>query len=239
MNKRTLEERVTLLERIFKNELLGFGKPKQSDEEEFTKKLFNKYTAIGKNLHIEDNSAKASEEQSFNLVLTADEAYNNVRFIISGPDRNNMSCTAFDKSDLKIDTLKPFSLNTDINTVARFILEIMKDNKSKRNEKMSRKLEAVSFSGTDCESIRRDIEDSLSDEYDSNVTVKVDTKYTNLGIVVVGIYNPDLVAEYTITADDVDRFKTEYNGKAIGSVSTTLNAAKDNLIDHFLDNFVD
>lgn len=238
MNKRTLEERVTLLERILKSELLGFGKPEQSDEEEFTKKLFNKYQTIGKNLHIEDNSAKANEKQSFNLVLTADESYNNIIFIINGHDRNNMSCIAFDKSDLKIDTLKPFSLNTDINTVARFILEIMKDNKSKINEKMSRKLEAVSLSGMDCESIRRDIEDSLSDKYDSNVVIEVDNKYANLGIVVVGIYNPDLVAEYTITADDVDRFKTEYNGKVIGAIST-LNIAEDNLIEHFLDNFVD
>jgi hypothetical protein len=238
MNKRTLEERVACIERLFKNELLGFGKPKQSDEAEFVEKLFSKYPTIDKALSTEDTTAKSTEEQTFNLILAADEAYNNIRFIISGSDRNNMSCTALDKRDLKIDTLKPFSLNTDVNTVARFILEIMKDNKSKRNEKMNRKLEAVSLSGMECRSIRKEIEDSLSDEYDSNVVVKVDSKYANLGIVVVCIYNPDLIAEYTITADDADSFKTEYNGKAIGTVST-LDAAEDNLIEHFLENFVD
>ena len=103
---------------------------------------------------------------------------------------------------------------------------------------MSRKLEAVSLSGMDCERIRKDIEDSLSDEYDSSVVVEVDSKYANLGIVVIGIYNPDLIAEYTITADDADRFKTEYNGKVVGTIST-LNIAEDNLIDHFLENFID
>lgn len=238
MNNRTLEARVSRLERLLKNELLGFGEPKQSDEAKFIEKLFNKYPTISKALSIEDTPTKDSEEQSFYIVLTADEAYNNISFIISGPDRNNMSCVAFDKQGSKIDTLKPFSLSTDINTVARFILETMKGNKSGRNEKMSRKLEAVSFSGMDCESIRKDIEDSLSDECDSNVVVEVDSKYANLGIVVIGIYNPDLIAEYTITADDADRFKTEYNGKVVGAIST-LNIAEDNLIDHFLENFID
>lgn len=238
MNNRTLEERISRLERLLKNELLGFGEPKQSDEAEFLDKLFNKYPTISKALSIEDTPTKDSEEQSFNIVLTADEVYNNISFTISGPDRNNMSCVAFDKQDSKIDTLKPFSLNTDVNTVARFILETMKGNKSGRNEKMRRKLEAVSLSGMDCERIRKDIEDSLSDEYDSNVVVEVDSKYANLGIVVIGIYNPDLIAEYTITADDADRFKTEYNGKVVGTIST-LNIAEDNLIDHFLDNFID
>lgn len=237
MSKITLEERVSRLEQLFKNELLGFGKPKRSDEAEFIEKLFSKYPTIDKALNTEDTSTKSTEEQLFNLVLTADEAYNKIKFIISGPDRNNMSCAAFDKGDLKIDTLKPFSLNTDVNTVARFILEIMKNNKSKRNEKVSCKLEAVSLSGMDCRRIRKDIEDSLSDEYDSNVVVKVDSKYANLGIVVVCIYNPDLIAEYTITADDVDIFKTEYNGKVI-STASTLNVAEDNLIEHFLENFV-
>lgn len=238
MNNRTLEARVSRLERLFKNELLGFGEPKQSDEAKFIEKLFNKYPTISKVLSIGDTPTKDSEEQSFHIVLTADEAYNNISFIISGPDRNNMSCVAFDKQGSKIDTLKPFSLNTDVNTVARFILETMKDNKYGRNEKMRRKLEAVSLSGMDCERLRKDIEDSLSDEYDSNVVVEVDSKYANLGIVVVGIYNPDLIAEYKITADDTNSFKTEYNGKAIGTTST-LNTAEDNLIDHFLDNFVD
>lgn len=238
MNKRTLEERISRLERLLKNELLGFGEPNQSDEAKFIEKLFSKYPTISRALGIEDTPIKDAEGQPFHIVLTADEAYNNIKFIISGPDRNNMSCVAFDKQDSKIDTLKPFSLNTDVNTVARFILETMKDSKSRRNEKMRRKLEAVSLSGMDCESIRKDIEDSLSDEYDSNVVVEVDDKYSNLGIIVISIYNPDITAEYTVAADDIDRFKTKYNGKVIGTIST-LDAAKDNLIDHFLDNFVD
>jgi hypothetical protein len=119
------------------------------------------------------------------------------------------------------------------------MLETLRDNakKSRYESRRRRKLEAVSLSGMDCESIRQDVEDSLSDEYDSGVVVEVDSKYANLGIVVVGIYNPDLIAEYTITADDIDSFKTEYNGEVIGTIST-LDVAVDNLIDHFLDNFI-
>lgn len=238
MNKRTLEARISRLERLFKNELLGFGQPKKSDEVEFTDKLFNKYPTISKALHTEDTYTKSNEEQPFHLVLSANENYNNIKFVIDGPDRNNMSCVAFDKEDSEIDTLKPFSLNTDVNTVARFILEIMKENKSKKNESKNRKLEAVSLSSMDCEKVRRAIEDSLSDEYDPGVVVKVDGKYANLGIAVVSIYNPDFIAEYKIIADDVNRFKIEHNGKAIGTV-TALNMAEDNLVNHFLDNFID
>lgn len=243
MKRPTLEDRVSRLERLInskqKNEFLGFGKPKRSDEPAFTNKLFNKYPTIGKVLHTSEAPTKTGEKQQFHLVLTADDAYNNVSFIISGPDRNNMYCTAFDKNNLKIDTLKPFSLDKDVNTVAKFILEILQNNRKRQYEKRARKLEAVSLSGMDCESIRQDIEDSLSDEYDSGVVVEVDSKYANLGIVVVGIYNPDLIAEYTITADDIDSFKTEYNGKVVGTISNSLNTAKDNLIDHFLDNFIE
>ena len=241
MNRRDLEFRVAKLERALsqKNEFLGFGKPKRSDEPKFLKSLFSKYKTLENNLSQSERADTGRNNLPFHLVLTASDDYNGVSFVIAGPDRDNMYCSAFDKNSLQLNKLKPFNLDKDIDKVARFMLEILRDNakKSRYESRRRRKLEAVSLSGMDCESIRQDVEDSLSDEYDSGVVVEVDSKYANLGIVVVGIYNPDLIAEYTITADDIDSFKTEYNGEVIGTIST-LDVAVDNLIDHFLDNFI-
>ena len=52
MYRKNLEERVAKLERalLYKNEFLGFGKPKKSDEPKFLKSLFNKYKTLENNL---------------------------------------------------------------------------------------------------------------------------------------------------------------------------------------------
>ena len=167
-------------------------------------------------------------------MLSSNSKYNNIRFVIQGPDRSNMSCTAFDSNDLKIDVLKQFSLDTDVNTVARFILETLHSNKKQHNEKRTSKVESVSLSGMDCESIRKYIKDSLSKKYDTDVDVEVDTKYANLGIVVISIYNNNFITDYTITANNTDSFKADYNGKTIIS-SSTLNKVEDYIINHFID----
>lgn len=235
-----LEKRIQRLEKLLyrhtlsKNEFLKLGEPKRSDEQPFIEKLFGKYPTISKTLSYEDTPTKNTRNDTFYLVLSSNSKYNNIRFIIQGPDRSNMSCTAFDSNDLKIDVLKQFSLDTDVNTVARFILETLHSNKKQHNEKRTSKVESVSLSGMDCESIRKYIKDSLSKKYDTDVDVEVDTKYANLGIVVISIYNNNFITDYTITANETDSFKADYNGKTIIS-SSTLNKIEDYIINHFID----
>lgn len=235
-----LEKRIQRLEKLLyrhissKNEFLKLGEPKRSDESPFVEKLFGKYPTISKTLSYEDIPTKNTRNDTFHLVLSSDSKYNNIRFVIQGPDRSNMSCTAFDSNDLKIDALKQFSLDTDVNTVARFILETLRSNKKQHNEKRVSKVESVSLSGMDCESIRKYINDSLSKKYDIDVDVEVDTKYANLGIVVISIYNNSFITDYTITANNTDNFKADYNGKTIIS-SSTLNKVEDYIINHFID----
>lgn len=235
-----LEKRIQRLEKLLyrhtlsKNEFLKLGEPKRSDESSFVEKLFDKYPTISKTLSYEDIPTKNTRNDTFHLVLSSNSKYNNIRFVIQGPDRSNMSCTAFDSNDLKIDVLKQFSLDTDVNTVARFILETLRSNKKPHNEKRTSKVESVSLSGMDCESIRKYINDSLSKKYDTNVDVEVDTKYANLGIVVISIYNNKFITDYTITANNSDSFKADYNGKTIIS-SSTLNKVEDYVINHFID----
>ena len=235
-----LEKRIQRLEKLLyrhtlsKNEFLKLGEPKRSDEQPFIEKLFGKYPTISKTLSYEDTPTKNTRNDTFHLVLSSNSKYNNIRFIIQGPDRSNMSCTAFDSNDLKIDVLKQFSLDTDVNTVARFILETLHNNKKQHNEKRTSKVESVSLSGMDCESIRKYIKDSLSKKYDTDVDVEVDTKYANLGIVVISIYNNNFITDYTITANETDSFKADYNGKTIIS-SSTLNKVEDYIINHFID----
>ena len=236
----TLEKRIQRLEKLLyrhtlsKNEFLKLGEPKRSDESPFVEKLFGKYPTISKTLSYEDIPTKNTRNDTFHLVLSSNSKYNNIRFVIQGPDRSNMSCIAFDSNDLKIDVLKQFSLDTDVNTVARFILETMRSNKKQHNEKRTSKVESVSLSGMDCESIRKYIKDSLSKKYDTDVDVEVDTKYANLGIVVISIYNNNFITDYTITANETDSFKADYNGKTIIS-SSTLNKVEDYIINHFID----
>ena len=235
-----LEKRIQRLEKLLyrhtssKNEFLKLGEPKRSDESSFVEKLFDKYPTISKTLSYEDIPTKHTSDDTFHLVLSSNSKYNNIRFVIQGPDRSNMSCTAFDSNDLKIDALKQFSLDTDVNTVARFILETLRSNKKQHNAKRASKVESVSLSGMDCESIRKYIKDSLSKKYDTNVDVEVDTKYANLGIVVISIYNNKFITDYTITANNADSFKADYNGKTIIS-SSTLNKVEDYIINHFID----
>lgn len=235
-----LEKRIQRLEKLLyrhtlsKNEFLKLGEPKRSDEQPFIEKLFGKYPTISKTLSYEDIPTKNTRNDTFHLVLSSNSKYNNIRFVIQGPDRSNMSCTAFDSNDLKIDVLKQFSLDTDVNTVARFILETLHNNKKQHNEKRTSKVESVSLSGMDCESIRKYIKDSLSKKYDTDVDVEVDTKYANLGIVVISIYNNKFITDYTITANETDSFKADYNGKTIIS-SSTLNKVEDYIINHFID----
>ena len=235
-----LEKRIQRLEKLLyrrtlsKNEFLKLGEPKRSDEQPFIEKLFGKYPTISKTLSYEDIPTKNTSNDTFHLVLSSNSKYNNIRFVIQGPDRSNMSCTAFDSNDLKIDVLKQFSLDTDVNTVARFILETLHSNKKQHNEKRTSKVESVSLSGMDCESIRKYIKDSLSKKYDTDVDVEVDTKYANLGIVVISIYNNNFITDYTITANNTDSFKADYNGKTIIS-SSTLNKVEDYIINHFID----
>lgn len=235
-----LEKRIQRLEKLLyrhtlsKNEFLKLGEPKRSDEQPFIEKLFDKYPTISKTLSYEDIPTKNTRNDTFHLVLSSNSKYNNIRFVIQGPDRSNMSCTAFDSNDLKIDVLKQFSLDTDVNTVARFILETLHSNKKPHNEKRTSKVESVSLSGMDCESIRKYINDSLSKKYDADVDVEVDTKYANLGVVVISIYNNNFITDYTITANNTDSFKADYNGKTIIS-SSTLNKVEDYIVNHFID----
>lgn len=235
-----LEKRIQRLEKLLcrhtssKNEFLKLGEPKRSDEPPFVEKLFDKYPTISKTLSYEDIPTKNTSNDTFHLVLSSDSKYSSIRFVIQGPDRSNMSCTAFDSNDLKIDALKQFSLDTDVNTVARFILETLHSNKKQHNEKRVSKVESVSLSGMDCESIRKYINDSLSKKYDTDVDVEVNTKYANLGIVVISIYNNKFITDYTITANNADSFKADYNGKTIIS-SSTLNRVEDYIINHFID----
>ena len=235
-----LEKRIQRLEKLLyrhtssKNEFLKLGEPKRSDEQPFVEKLFGKYPTISKTLSYEDIPTKNTRNDTFHIVLSSNSKYNNIRFVIQGPDRSNMSCTAFDSDDLKIDVLKQFSLDTDVNTVARFILETLRSNKKSHNEKRTSKVESVSLSGMDCESIRKYIKDSLSKKYDTDVEVEVDTKYANLGIVVISIYSNNIITDYTITANNTDSFKADYNGKTIIS-SSTLNKVEDYIINHFID----
>ena len=235
-----LEKRIQRLEKLLyrhtlsKNEFLKLGEPKRSDEQPFIEKLFDKYPTISKTLSYEDIPTKNTRNDTFHLVLSSNSKYNNIRFVIQGPDRSNMSCTAFDSNDLKIDVLKQFSLDTDVNTVARFILETLHSNKKPHNEKRTSKVESVSLSGMDCESIRKYINDSLYKKYDTNVDVEVDTKYANLGVVVISIYNNNFITDYTITANNTDSFKADYNGKTIIS-SSTLNKVEDYIVNHFID----
>lgn len=237
-----LEKRIQRLEKLLcrhtssKNEFLKLGEPKRSDESPFVEKLFDKYPTISKTLSYEDIPTKNTSNDTFHLVLSSDSKYNNIRFVIQGPDRSNMSCTAFDSNDLKINVLKQFSLDTDVNTVARFILETLHSNKKRHNEKRASKVESVSLSGMDCESIRKYINDSLFKKYDTDVDVEVNTKYANLGIVVISIYNNNFITDYTITANDADSFKADYNGKTIIS-SSTLNRVEDYIINHFIDTY--
>ena len=92
-----LEKRIQRLEKLLyrhtssKNEFLKLGEPKRSDESPFVEKLFGKYPTISKTLSYEDIPTKNTSNDTFHLVLSSDSKYNNIRFVIQGPDRSNMS----------------------------------------------------------------------------------------------------------------------------------------------------
>ena len=243
MNK-SIEDRVRFLERAVekqrKNEFLGFGKPKRSDEAGFTTKLFSKYPTLGKSLHASDKANKDSGKMPFHLVLSTndDGGYKNVYFIIGGPDRSNMYCTAYGEGDIKIGTLKPFNLDKDVNTVAKFMLEILQKNVKRSYEDKSRKLEEASLSSFDCESLRKSVEDKLTNDVNDDIMVESDSANADNGIVIISIYDPDWITEYSVTMNEVDDFKVDCEDKQIG-LSDSLDEVVELIVDHFTENFVD
>lgn len=248
MNNQTLEERIQHLEKLINerksptNEFLGFGGPKKSDEPVFIKKLFSKYPTLRDALIYKDDSTGKRANQAFHLFLHTGDKYNNIHFIIASTtnSKRNMYCSAFYKNNIRIDTLKSFNLDKDINTVAKFILEILQKNKvSWARESRGRKLESVSLSGSECESIRQYIEDSIYKNSGEAITVETDNRYAYNGILTIRMYDQelDLLAEYTITVDSFDRFSAESEGKVV-STASSLDDIEDEVIEHFLDNYV-
>lgn len=238
MNKLDLlESRVEKLENYIKNEFLGFGKPKRSDEAGFVKSLFDKYPTIRKALHQAENPNDSKRlNQPFHLVLVADDKYNDISFVMAGQDKDNMYCSAFDKNSSFIDKLKPFSLSKDVNKVARFIIDQLQNNINKNAvESFKFTNESVPLTTMDCESLRQIIEDNFDDLPEIEIDITDDN--ADYGFINVGIFNPEYIADYDIIANEADEFEVTFNDKTVGTAKSLEDAA-DILSDHFIDNYI-
>lgn len=235
---RDLEIRLEKLERALfnKNETINFGKPKKSEEQKLLNSLFSKYDTLEKNLTHYVDKYSDEDDTAFDIVLHSNNKYNNVSFIVSGLDRDNMFCIALDSDNDEIKRLDKFNLDSDINVLAKFMLEIMKSERAKVENK-KRKFEEVSLSRMDCESLRKDIEDALSEE-DVEVEVHLDDRNADSGIVVFSIYDVSWVADYSIIIEDASTCIVECNSKRIKTLDT-LSDATDYIVDHYIKRYTD
>jgi len=224
MKRHTLEYRIARLERYIKNEFIDqFDKPKRSEEKEWVNDLFSKYKSLKSSLTTNLNSVTDTNKDSpFNLILSSKDKC--IDFLITSKgNRDEMSCTAFNKGDnAKIDSLKKFHLNNEINKVAAFILQTLKSHKC---ESRSRKFEEVSLTALDCQYILKSVDRLLSDISD-NASSKVEDDNSDYGFINVAIYNPNYVTDYDIIARDYNKFEVIHNDKNIRTVSDLKKVAE-------------
>lgn len=239
----TLEERISRLERLLnnvtrKNEFLdAINKPKRSDEKEWVSKLFSKYPSLKRECSTNINTIDGhSEKKPFYLILkTRGKEYNGMYFLISTHgDRGDMYCTAFDKYDAKVKSLKKFHLDKELNQCAMFILQTLQDYKT--NEGKSRfKNENVSLTTFDCETIKQMLDGRFDDLPEIEVDVADDN--SDYGFINIGIYNPEYITSYDLIVNDAVSVDVEHDDKKIGT-SKSIEDATDMLADHFMEDYV-
>ena len=239
--KLTLEERLSRIERLMKvrtpkNEFLGlFNKPKRKEERGWLDKLFKKYPSLESELEYKMRPESFKEDKPFHLQLMARDKkkYNGISFIITTKGgRDDMYCTAFDRSNRMIDQLPKFNLDKDLNLCAKFILQTLQ----RMNESKSRcKNEGVPLTSFDCELIKQMLEDYFDDLPEIEVDVTDDN--SDYGFINVGIYNPEYLTSYDIIVDDTRSVEVDHEDKKIGT-ARSIEDATDMLADHFMEDYM-
>jgi hypothetical protein len=243
MPKHTLEERIRRLEILFersrKNELLGlFDKPNKTDEAKWVNKLFTKYSSFKDVFDEYKQDDKSNKSKPFHLALhTKDNNYNGIWFLISTTKgRDDMYCNALDKNNRIIGSVKNFNIDADINNVAKFILQTLKENKNPTaHESRRRKYENVLINPFDCETLEAIIEDNLDDLPEVDVEVTDDNGVH--GFANVGIYNPEFIIDYDVMAIDYNSFEISINNNKIGKAKS-LEDVGQIISDHFMDHYI-
>lgn len=239
--KLTLEERLSRIERLMKvrtpkNEFLGlFNKPKRKEERGWLDKLFKKYPSLESELEYKMRPESFKEDKPFHLQLMARDKkkYNGISFIITTKGgRDDMYCTAFDRSNRMIDQLPKFNLDKDLNLCAKFILQTLQ----RMNESKSRcKNEGVPLTSFDCELIKQMLEDYFDDLPEIEVDVTDDN--SDYGFINVGIYNPEYITSYDIIVNDTRSVEVDHEDKKIGT-ARSIEDATDMLADHFMEDYM-
>lgn len=239
--KLTLEERLSRIERLMKvrtpkNEFLGlFNKPKRKEERGWLDKLFKKYPSLESELEYKMRPESFKEDKPFHLQLMARDKkkYNGISFIITTKGgRDDMYCTAFDRSNRMIDQLPKFNLDKDLNLCAKFILQTLQ----RMNESKSRcKNEGVPLTSFDCELIKQMLEDYFDDLPEIEVDVTDDN--SDYGFINVGIYNPEYITSYDIIVNDTRSVEVDHEDKKIGA-ARSIEDATDMLADHFMEDYM-
>ena len=239
--KLTLEERLSRIERLMKvrtpkNEFLGlFNKPKRKEERGWLDKLFKKYPSLESELEYKMRPESFKEDKPFHLQLMARDKkkYNGISFIITTKGgRDDMYCTAFDRSNRMIDQLPKFNLDKDLNLCAKFILQTLQ----RMNESKSRcKNEGVPLTSFDCELIKQMLEDYFDDLPEIEIDVTDDN--SDYGFINVGIYNPEYITSYDIIVNDTRSVEVDHEDKKIGT-ARSIEDATDMLADHFMEDYM-
>ena len=242
MIRPTLEERVARLERVLsrKDEFLGFGKLKAKEEEDFVAKMYKQYPSMKRVFGSFKSNKK--DDATFHVILTApdERPYNGMFFVISTKGgRKDVYVNANDKYNTLLGGLKNLDIDKDLNKIAGFIMQTLRNEDSSSNEsrryRRRCKNEEVSLTTFDCESLKQMVEDNLDDLPECEIDITDDN--ADYGHVNVGIYNPDYITDYDIIANDVDSFEIINDDKKLGEADS-LDDAADMLCDHFMDNYI-
>lgn len=212
MRKLTLEERVTRLERVIKNELLLF-KPSRKDAENFVSKLKDKYSSS-----LSKYGAGYLSSKNFHVSFYPDkelsQKINGLHFIIAAKENGKIYCTAADNSNNQIAT-KFLNDKKDINTAANFIISQVNAAKKKYNVKESKlyKYENVSLNDFTILQLEKLIVNAINND---DYIVSIDERNSVNGELTVTVEFEDDSISVNIIALDYDRYNVD--GKRLNSI---------------------
>ena len=212
-----------------KNELFVFDRPKRSEEDDFLKKICDKYPSIKASLIIDPETKIKDDVEAdspFNLVLISNDKDNSgIKFTMSADsNRNDLVCNAY-KDNKLVDVLKPFSIDKDVNKVALFILNNLK--------KLSVMNESVQLSSFDCENLATLIKDKL----DEDCFIDVNDDNADYGFVNISVDCNHLMNDYDIEAEDYNLFNIKSGDEELGTAKS-FDEVSDLIANHFKDKFI-
>lgn len=224
-----LEARISKLEKLLmkeaeiKNEFLGLGKPKQSDEDEFVNRLFSKYPTIRKALTYK--LSNKNPDEPFNAVLSSDSDHDNIYFVVGTDDgRNDMYCTVYDSNNVRLGSIKNLSLTDDVNKIANFMLQYIIENTV--TESKRRVYESVPLTQFDCETINKLLNKEFKDKLGYSTDYADDN--SDYGFLNIGIYDDkgEYITDYDIEVEEPNKIAISTDNREVGTANSFKQCAE-------------